>query len=125
QYSYAVTAFESQAHAGTCDGDSCFTTRVTVARLGDAVFGQQLEVEFSNHQRVSERWDGRDASRTLEFVSSTPAVAARLDSALLLDTNRLDDARVTPAPSNVPIAKWMARWLVWVQDAMLDYGVLF
>lgn len=54
-------------------------------------------------------------------------MAARLDPdrVLLLDDNYLDNSRRTAAPSNVPVGKWAVRWLVWLQGAMLDYGLLF
>jgi hypothetical protein len=43
---------------------------------------------------------------------------------LLLDRNRLDD-RIAVAPAAaIPVAKWLARWAIWLQDAMLAYASL-
>jgi hypothetical protein len=54
-------------------------------------------------------------------------VVAHLDPArvLLLDANYLDNRLALSPASNVPIAKWVARWVVWLQDAMLAYTAVF
>ena len=127
---------------GSCGDRPCYTTRVVAARRGTAAFsgtsrlrageyqgGDALEVRvtFTDRQVVTVRWDGRDASRTFEFESPAPAVAAHLDPdrVLLLDRNYLDNTQVLDGATNVPVAKWIARWMVWLQDAALTYSALF
>lgn len=141
-FDYALESFSTGLAAGACEGGPCYRTRATAVRRGDGQFtgagrpaagayesgdAMVLRVWFANGQDVTARWDGRHASRTFEFDSRSPATAVRLDPdrTLLLDENYLDDARVVNAPTNVPVGKWVARWMVWLQDAMLAYGSLF
>jgi hypothetical protein len=138
RFDYAVTAHSSErAGPRQCDSDACFLTAVTVERLGNAVFsgssrepegafesGDALEVRvgFADGQQASARWDGRQASKTFVFESESPAVAAEVDPdcILLLDENRLNNVRRLTSVSNVPTRRWVVRWMVWLEDAMLS-----
>jgi hypothetical protein len=117
------------------------TTRVTVVRRGDAMFtgrtrvpdgpyesgdAMELRVTFADGQQITGRWDGRQASRVFEFESPSPAVEAYLDPerTLLLDENYLDNRRLATPSHNIDVAKWTARWVMWLQNAMLTYGAL-
>ena len=136
---YAVTGLSSAA--GTGCAAPCVDTTVTVTRDGEGMFpgrsapragafdsgdAVRLTVTFSDRTAATARWDGRDRSRTFAFRSAVPAVAAELDPGRLvtLDRDPLDNAIVAPAPTNVPVHKWAARWLVWLQHTMLSYGFL-
>ena len=87
----------------------------------------ELRVECADGQHVTARWDGRGASRAFEFESAAPATAVQLDPdrVLLLDRSYLDNTVVIDGVTLVPVGKWVAYWLVWLQGAMLDYGFLF
>jgi hypothetical protein len=136
---YAVAGLESVDASGC--GSPCVDTTVTVVRQGDGVFpgraiprigdfdsGDALlvRVVFADGNEATARWDGRDRSRTFKFRGPARATAAHLDPdrIVTLDLNRLDNDRVTPAPTNVPVRKWVARWVVWLQHTMLSYGYL-
>jgi hypothetical protein len=113
---HAVTGLQSAT--GSC-GSACYRTQVWVAANGAVPFPLLLRVTFSDGQSIETRWDGsRDR---LAFESAAPAVAARLDpdGVWLLDRNPLNNALVPPVRTNVPVVKWLARWVVWLQDAML------
>ena len=70
------------------------------------------------------RWDGRDRARTFRFRGPSPATAAHLDPerVVLLDEDYLNNAIVSASPTNAPVRKWMARWIVWMQNTVLTYG---
>jgi hypothetical protein len=121
---YAVTDLSSSP--GTC-AVPCIDTSVTVARLGEATLARDalaLRVSFANGASAWAHWDGRDESRLFRFQGPAAATAAHLDPdrVIALDRNALNNAVVRPAPTNVPVRKWMARWLVWMQNAILTYG---
>lgn len=139
ELNYKVAAMTSGA-GSNCPAP-CVQSVITVEREGDGIFPGRsglrvgdfesgdallLDVEFEDGTRASARWDGRDDSRQFTFIGSSRAVVARLDPDRLvtLDTNRLDNAIVEPAPTNVPVHKWAARWMVWLQHTMLSYGFL-
>ncbi len=136
-FDYAVTGMES-GPGGSCP-PPCFETRVSAARLGAGQFSGRsaaragefdsgdaiaLRVTFANGDQAWARWDGRDHSRTFRFEGPAPATAARVDpqGVVVLDANRLNDAIMAPSPTNLPVRKWIARWIVWMQNTVLSYG---
>lgn len=136
---YAVTGLAASQAAGC--GSPCFDSVVTVARTGDGTFtgraaprvgdfesGDALEIRvvFAAGSSASAFWDGRDRSRTFRFRAPAPATAAHLDPhcTVALDANWLDNATVAPRPTNAPVRKWVARWMVWLQHTMIAYGFL-
>ncbi|MBY0493523.1 MAG: hypothetical protein K2Y23_04860 [Cyanobacteria bacterium] len=96
----------------------CFHTQVSLARGGPLPFPLPLRVSFADGKQIETAWQGRDR---VAFESAAPAVAVRLDPdrVWLLDRNPLNNARLEPKTTNVPIVKWAARWITWLQDAML------
>jgi hypothetical protein len=146
-FAAAATGDMNYAIAGLFSADAsdcarpCVDTTVNVTREGDGVFAGRsgtrtsdfesgdalsLTVMFADGTQSSARWDGRDAFRTFRFRGPAPATAAYLDPdrIVTLDRNRLDNAIVTASPTNVPVRKWVARWMVWLQHTMLSYGSL-
>lgn len=138
---YAVTEFSSEPGGTSCGASPCYLTRATVARRAEGLFtgssrapigaeeagdALELRVTYEDHQSVTARWDGRAATRVFAFESPAPAATAVLDPerTLLLDATPLEHARSRAPRTNVPIAKWTARWVMWLQDAMLTYGSL-
>ena len=83
-----------------------------------------VRVTLANGAHAWARWDGRDETRTFRFRGPPAATAAHIDPqrVLVLDRNYLNNAIVTPSPTNVPVHKWMARWMVWMQNAALSFG---
>ena len=121
---YAVDSISGSSVTVSRRGSGMFTGR-TAPRVGafDSGDGVRLKVVFADGSSSVAMWDGRDETRTFTF-SSTP-VAAYLDPdrVIALDGNRLDNAIVAPSPTNVPVGKWAARWMVWLQHTMLSYGM--
>lgn len=124
-----------------CDGPSCWRTTVVIANRGEAAFsgvggepagpyeqGSALRVlaRFADGAEAEARWDGRAASRTFVFESGTPAAQVQLDPAglLLLDRNALDHRWQAVPDTSVPLTKWLAWWLLWMQDASLSHTAL-
>ena len=136
RFDYAVADFAS---APSSCASPCFETTVTVRRIGngqitgrasaplgdfDAGDAIAVRVRFENGEEARATWDGRDESRTFRFQAQARAVSAHLDPdrVVILDDNFLNNQIVPPSPTNAPVAKWMARWLVWMQNTILTYG---
>jgi hypothetical protein len=122
---YAVGAFSS----ASCPAGRCVMTKVTTERAGNASVPQEIDVrvEFADGQQVEARWGGRAESKDFEFESPVPPVGVHLDPnrIVLLDANWLNNDRLVTPRTNVPVLKWVARWVVWLQDASLSYASLF
>jgi hypothetical protein len=127
EVSYAVTGVNATSVTVIRKGAGVFSGR-SAARMGDFESGDAVRVKvvFGSGETTLVTWDGRDPSRTFQFEGPSPVTAAYLDPERLitLDQNYLDNAIVTPTPTNVPVRKWVARWMVWLQHTMLSYGFL-
>lgn len=142
-YDYAVADLTSVADSsGACGAGPCYLTTVVLRRLGGGVFagtsvpplgpfesGRALEVEvrFADGQRSDEHWDGRAVEKTLVYHGPAPATWARIDPArtLLLDANRLNNARTLTQPSPAGTLPWSVRWTTWLQDLLLSSAFFF
>jgi hypothetical protein len=118
---YALETLESRPDAG-----GLFHTTVTVRRLGDAVVARAIPVEtrFEDGESVRERWDGRSVSETFEYRSPSRAVSADVDPdrVLLLDEKRANNGiTLDPGPARTAANRWSARWMIWLEDALLTY----
>jgi len=124
---YAVESLSEKTVTVSRRGTGTFTGR-THPRVGafDSGDALRLKVLFADGKTAFASWDGRDQKRTFTFESTSPIVAAYLDpdGIVTMDRNRLDNAIVAPSPTNVPVTKWVARWMVWLQHTMLSYGFL-
>ena len=142
RFDYSLDSVTVTSSTGTCAAPSCLVTAVVVTRTGNAVFsgtsrqpdddfqagdGLEVRVVFENGQTATARWDGRAAPRELRFESAARPERVWLDpdGVLLLDTNLMDSTRAMSPGTNVPLRKWIARWLVWLQDAALAYTAAF
>ena len=125
--SYALTGLTATSVTAVRKGVGIFPgrnwPRTGEFESGDAV---TIKVTFADSNSTVVSWDGRDQSRTFNFQGPSPVVAAHLDPdrIVTLDRNRLDNSIVRPSPTNVPVRKWTARWMVWLQHTMLSYGFL-
>jgi hypothetical protein len=124
---YAVDALSGTSVTVSRRGAGMFTGRAA-PRVGgfDSGDALRLKVVFADGATAFATWDGRDATRTFSFQGPSTAIAAYLDPdrIVTLDRNRLDNAVVPPSTTNVPVRKWVARWMVWLQHTMLSYGFL-
>ena len=115
-YAIADVAIEA------CAPSPCQRVRVDVAHDGVAWFDPiDVRVEFEGGQSAQARWDGRGPSHSLVFEgpSNPLRIAVDPEARNLMDDNLLDQSRQFNMRTNVPLTKWVARWLVWLQDAML------
>ena len=120
-YSIATVAIDSCAPA------PCERVTVDARHAGVASFHPiDVRVDFADGQSASTTWDGTGESRRVVFEGPARPVRVRLDPDLvnLLDDNLIDQHREIGGVTNVSVAKWIARWTVWLQDAMLAYSAL-
>jgi hypothetical protein len=111
-----------------CADRPCRITRVVVVR-DEPLIGVQapLRIDFSDGQFVEAELGPGTSIRELVFESAAPYTQVRLDPdrTVLADVNLLNNVRLASPASNVPIAKWVARWMIWLEDVMLSSSALF
>ena len=123
-FDYGIQTFDSRP-----GGDGRFRTTLVVQRVGDAVFDRPIPVQitFADGDSVRESWDGRTAARTFEYRSPSRAVSAEVDPdrMLLLDRNRRNNGVTLDSDAaRTAATRWSARWMIWLQDALLTYVAL-
>lgn len=133
-FDYAVTELTSVP-----DLAGGFTTSVVAARLGDGLFtgssaprvgpfesgrGLTILVSFEDGARAVEHWDGRDTRKTFAYRGPSRAVSATIDPdrALLLDVNQTNNSRTLAPPTATAATRWAARWMTWLEHALLNYS---
>lgn len=94
-------------------------SRATVRRRGEFVFPVDIAFKFAGRPIERTRWDGRDPWKRYEFIRPERLewVDIDPDRHVLLDTNWSNNARRSEPDGRVA-AKWAARWLFWLQNAM-------
>jgi hypothetical protein len=110
----------------SCEQAPCQRARVDVTHRGAGSFPIEVRVDFADGQSASASWDGKGESRTFTFEGPARPTRVRVDPefANLLDDNLIDQHREIDGRTNAPIGKWVARWMVWLQDAMLAYSAI-
>jgi hypothetical protein len=131
-FDYGVFALSSDVQP-----DGWYRTMVSVRRLGDGIFsgaddavdgpfehGRAIAVvtTFADGESVRDTWDGRSAEKNFEYRSRSRAVSAEVDPdrVLLLDLNRSNNGvTLDPSVARTAATRWAARWMVWMEDALL------
>ena len=74
---------------------------------------------------MTEHWNGRDRWKLYIYDRPQPAVAAVVDpeQVLLLDLNRTNNSRTLAPNGERAATKWSLKWMVWLQDFLLSYGM--
>jgi len=96
-----------------------YRSEVTVARFGEMIFPQEIQVTFENGDKVREFWDGRDRWTRFVYVRPVRVRSAEVDPErrLLLDVNWLNNSR-TIEPGGPAAAKFGTGLLKWFQTLL-------
>ncbi|HYE88140.1 MAG TPA: M1 family metallopeptidase [Vicinamibacterales bacterium] len=99
-----------------------FRTSVTVRRLAAGQFPVDVLVTFANGEQARQQWDGRGRWAVFTFDRAVEAVSAQIDPErhLLLDTNYTNNSRTTAPAGGAAATKWSLRWMVWLQDLLMN-----
>lgn len=120
--------------------DGTFVSTVTARRYGDGLFtgtsappigvfesgrGVTMLVTFADGQRRIEHWDGRNREKTFRYRSQASAVSVVIDPnrTLLLDVRQTNNSRTLAPKSAAAASYWAARWMAWLENALLNYAV--
>jgi hypothetical protein len=105
---------------------SRYSTHVIARRLGDGVFPVDVVVTFSNGEQATEHWDGARRWREFTWDRAVEARSAAVDPdrTLLLDINFTNNSRTLRPRADVAASRWTLKWMVWLEDALLSWGML-
>ena len=142
RWDYAVASVATEPRRESCGSGPCIRSTVIVERRGNAVFSGtahpptegfesgraiEIEIDFADGQKVTERWDGRAASKTIVFDGPSPVTRASIDprDVLVLDLTRLNNTSVIAPVDSSGLSTWSARWTVWLQDLLVTHAFFY
>lgn len=111
----------SESSTDVCAPPACHRTEVAMSGRGDVPFPLMVQLDFADGTHATTTWAG--ANEAIVFESAAPFTRIRLDPDRhwLLDADYSNNEHLEHRTTNVPVTKWLARWLVWLQDATLTY----
>ncbi len=103
-----------------------YESKVVVYRLGDVVMPVEILVHFDNGKEVLENWDGKDRTHDLIYDGPEKAVWAKVDpyNKIPMDVNLINNSYTT-GPEATTVTKYFAKFIFWVENTMLSFGMLF
>jgi len=118
-FDYSVSELSSEPRGAQHE------SRAVIRRLGDGVFPVKILVMFENGDHVTEEWNGEDRWHLLSYVRPSPvrSVVVDPDRQLLLDVNFTNNSRTLAPKSSRAAGKWTLKWVVWLQNALLTWGL--
>ena len=121
----AVFDYSIEKLASESAGPGQFASRVLVRRLGDGVFPVDILVTFDNGEQITEHWNGEDRWREFTYTRASRVRSAIVDPnrQLLLDVNFTNNSRTRQPRAEAAARKWTLKWVVWLQDALLTWGL--
>jgi hypothetical protein len=83
-------------------------------------------VTFDNGEQVDELWDGEALWHEFTYTRPMRARSAVVDPdrQLVLDMNFTNNSRTLAPRAPAAAVKWSLKWMVWLQDALLTWGLL-
>lgn len=103
-----------------------YRTVVVVRRFGEGVFPVEVVTTFDDGYSATEQWTGAEPWTAYEYVRAARAASVTVDPrhVLLLDVNRTNNTMTMAPRAREAATAWSLRWLVWLQDLLLTYGLL-
>lgn len=94
------------------EGQTLYRDTVLVDRKGDFIFPVEVEVKFSNGERVREHWDGRERWIRYTYEKKARVVSAEVDPEhkVLLDRDFFNNSK-TEKPDSRATRKLSVYWL--------------
>ncbi|MFZ0956254.1 MAG: M1 family metallopeptidase [Candidatus Sulfotelmatobacter sp.] len=127
--SFPVNWYEDEKGAGKKkeDKDTVYLSTVWLHRKEDWVFPVELEVKFTNGEKVREHWDGQNRWVKFQYTKKAKIDSAEIDPdhKILIDRNDFNNSR-TAEPNPKPTRKLSNYWLFltqWLGQAVAWWAV--
>ncbi|HFA47753.1 MAG TPA: M1 family peptidase [Bacteroidetes bacterium] len=108
--------------AGTITGTR---SEVVCYRIGEMIFPLDVEIVFDDGSSIIEKWDGVARRKSFNYEGHKKIISAHIDpqQKIWLDQD-LNNNSLTIKPKRSPLAKYAAKAIFWVQNAMQAVGFL-
>ncbi|HYB95526.1 MAG TPA: hypothetical protein VEC39_11160 [Vicinamibacterales bacterium] len=130
-FSVNYTLTEVATRTDQCDGQPCHETTWTISRKGPPLFTQfadgiPIVLEFGPELRSTVWWRDNESNRQFTVRSGVAPTTVTLDPErrVRLDGNAIDQQWRADGGTRTRPMRSLTAWLVWLQHAVLTYGVL-
>jgi len=103
-----------------------FNSEVTIHRVGDIKLPVEVLIHFEDGTRVLKKWNGKARTKTYIFKNKPKVNWVKLDPnyKITLDVNLANNS-LTVKPRKAILEKYTAKFLFWIENIMLSFGMLF
>ncbi len=103
-----------------------YESKVSVYRMGDVMFPVDVLVHFKDGKELLETWDGKARTHVFVYNRAEPIVWAKVDpyNKIPMDVNLINNS-LAVTPGRTPVIKYAAKFLFWVENALISFGSLF
>jgi hypothetical protein len=102
-----------------------FLSKVEIQRKGDWVFPVELLITFEDGTHQTFHWTGVEGSKIFEFSGGAKVVSAQIDpkQKISLDVD-VNNNSMTLQPKEIPLWKYAAKTIFWIQNLMQSISFL-
>lgn len=103
-----------------------YNSEVVIHRAGEIKLPVEVLIHFSNGDRILKNWDGIERTKTYYFNNTPKVDWVKIDPEykITLDINIANNSLIVK-PKRTVVEKYTAKFLFWLENVMLTFGMLF
>lgn len=96
-----------------------YRNEITVARYGEWIFPQEIQIVFDDGEKIRENWDGRERWKRFVYQKTSKVVSAEIDPdrKVVLDVNYANNSRVL-GRKRPAVVKAALGFMTWIQGLL-------
>ena len=103
-----------------------YNSKVIIHRAGEIKLPIEVLIHFKNGEEILETWDGQERTKIFRYKNSSKVTWAKIDpkNKIALDVNIKNNSLIIE-PNKTITQKYTAKFLFWIENVMLSFGMLF
>ncbi len=103
-----------------------YNPEVMIHRVGEIKLPVDILIHFGNGERVLKTWDGKKRTKIFKFKNTAKVDWVKVDPnyKITMDIN-LTNNSLTVKPKRKVVEKYTTKFLFWLENIMLSFGMLF
>jgi len=103
-----------------------YNSEVVIHRVGDVKLPVEVLIHFNNGEEILEFWNGQERTKTFQYKNGSRIEWVKLDpkNKIILDVNIANNS-YTVIPKTTVVNKYVVKFLFWIENTMLTFGMLF
>jgi len=103
-----------------------YNAKVIVHRVGEIKLPVEILIRFSDGDEILENWNGKERTKTFLYKNKPKVIWVQIDpeNKIALDINIRNNS-LAIKPEKTVVNKYTAKFLFWIENVMLSFGMLF